>query len=194
MSSILNQIYIHIAKRWLDLLLSLLLILLLFPLFLMISFMLFLKYGHVFFIQKRPGLNHQIFSIYKFRTMHDLKNESDENLSDEQRVHAVGRVLRKTHLDELPQLVNILIGDMSIVGPRPLFIEYLAKYSTKELRRHKVKPGITGWAQINGGSTLNLQEKLKFDLGYVERVSFLFDMKILKISFYNIFSGRGFEK
>jgi undecaprenyl phosphate N,N'-diacetylbacillosamine 1-phosphate transferase len=140
----------------------------------------------LFFRQKRPGFKEKIFSIYKFRTM---TNEVDENgnlLSDEKRLKGFGKFVRSTSLDELPQLFNVLLGDMSFVGPRPLLVEYLDLYTIKQKKRHNVKPGITGWAQVNGRNAISWEEKFELDVWYVENQSFWLDMKILWLTFLKV--------
>lgn len=135
--------------------------------------------GKPFFFQKRPGKNGEIFTIIKFKTMNDKKDRDGELLPAAQRVTKIGEFVRNTSLDELLQLVNVLIGDMSIVGPRPLLIDYLPLYNKEQARRHLVKPGITGWAQVNGRNALSFEEKFKYDVWYVDHLSFGTDLKIL---------------
>lgn len=139
-----------------------------------------------FFRQERPGYKKSIFSIYKFRTMTDEVDEEGKLLEDEQRLKGIGKLIRSTSMDELPQLLNVLRGDMSFVGPRPLLVEYLPLYSVQQARRHEVKPGITGWAQVNGRNTISWEEKFEHDVWYVENQSFLLDMKILWMTFLKV--------
>jgi lipopolysaccharide/colanic/teichoic acid biosynthesis glycosyltransferase len=135
--------------------------------------------GNPFFIQSRPGKNAKVFRIVKFKTMNDSKDAHGELLPDAERLTTVGRWVRKTSLDELPQLINVLKGDMSLVGPRPLLVEYLPLYTVEQARRHEVKPGITGWAQVNGRNAISWEEKFQLDVWYVEHQSFWLDLKIL---------------
>ena len=135
--------------------------------------------GKAFFFQKRPGKNGRIFSIIKFRTMHEKKDAFGNLLPDAERLTAIGQVVRKSSLDEIPQLLNVIKGDMSLIGPRPLLPEYLPLYNDLQNRRHSVKPGITGWAQVNGRNAISWHQKFNFDVWYVENVSFLLDLKIL---------------
>ena len=145
--------------------------------------------GKPFFFQKRPGKNERIFSIIKFKTMNDKKDAQGNLLSDAERLTGVGKFVRKTSLDEIPQLINVLKGDMSFVGPRPLLTEYLPLYNEEQRQRHHVRPGITGWAQINGRNTLSWKEKFKFDVYYVDNISFLFDLKIVIKTVFYIFKS-----
>lgn len=140
----------------------------------------------IFFRQQRPGLNGKIFKIYKFRTMTNERDENNMLLPDEQRLKGLGKFIRSTSLDELPQLFNVLLGDMSFVGPRPLLIEYLSLYTLEQSRRHDVKPGITGWAQVNGRNAISWDEKFELDVWYVENQSFLLDLKILWLTFLKV--------
>lgn len=142
--------------------------------------------GPVLFRQKRPGKNRVIFTVYKFRTMTLEKDENGELLPDIQRMTSLGSFLRKTSIDELPQLFNILKGDMSFIGPRPLLIQYLELYTVDQNRRHDVTPGISGWAQVNGRNTIGWEEKFKYDVWYVENVSFILDIKIICKTIKNV--------
>jgi sugar transferase EpsL len=143
--------------------------------------------SRIFFLQERIGYQNKPFYIFKLKTMRDLRDVNGRLLPDEQRVTAVGKFLRKTSLDELPQILNILKGDMRLVGPRPLLPEYLPLYSAQQLKRHSVKPGITGWAQVNGRNSLTWQEKFELDLWYVENKSWKLDLKIIWLTIMNIF-------
>jgi lipopolysaccharide/colanic/teichoic acid biosynthesis glycosyltransferase len=143
----------------------------------------------VIFTQLRTGKNEMIFKLYKFRTMSDRRDSFGELLSDSERLTKLGVFLRKTSLDELPQLLNVLKGDISLVGPRPLLIEYLSLYNDEQRRRHKVKSGITGWAQVNGRNSLTWEEKFKLDVFYVDNLSFLLDLKILFRTSIKVFKG-----
>jgi undecaprenyl phosphate N,N'-diacetylbacillosamine 1-phosphate transferase len=140
----------------------------------------------ILFTQKRPGYREEIFSIFKFRTMSNLIDQNGELLSDDNRLKGVGKLIRSLSLDELPQLFNVLKGDMSFVGPRPLLIEYLELYDTNQKRRHDVKPGITGWAQVNGRNTISWEKKFEYDVWYVDNQSFILDLKILWMTFMKV--------
>ena len=173
-------IYSLFIKRLIDILISLIALTLVIPVFLFLTILLALEYnGSPFFLQLRPGKNEKPFRVIKFRTMNDSKDAAGNLLSDGERLTSVGRMIRKTSLDELPQLINILVGDMSFVGPRPLLLRYLPFYTENERIRHTVKPGITGLAQVNGRNVLSWNERLAFDITYVENLSFKLDMKIL---------------
>ena len=175
-----TSFYVIYVKRFLDILCSLLGIIILSPIFLIIMILVRIKLGSpVIFRQRRPGLNEKIFTLYKFRTMTNEKNSNGELLADEVRLTKFGKWLRSTSLDELPELFNILKGDMSIVGPRPLAVQYLPYYSETERHRHDVLPGLTGLAQVNGRNSLIWEEKFSYDLAYVKNVSFSGDIKII---------------
>lgn len=148
----------------------------------------FANSGKPFFFQKRPGENEEIFTIIKFKTMRDPKKNESELSNQEQRITKVGAIVRKTSLDELLQLVNVLKGDMSIIGPRPLLIDYLPLYNREQARRHMVKPGITGWAQVNGRNDLSWKERFEHDIWYVDHLSFNTDLKILLKTIQKIFN------
>ncbi len=174
-------------KRLLDFFIALFLLILIWPLLLICAlFILAIDGAPVFFTQKRPGFNEKIFKIYKFRTMNLA-----ENLSDHERMTSLGNFLRKTSLDEIPQLFNVLIGNLSLVGPRPLLVEYLPLYNERQKKRHSAKPGITGWAQINGRNAISWEEKFELDIWYVENWSLLLDFKILFLTFFKIFKPSG---
>ncbi|MGE0772973.1 MAG: sugar transferase [Cyclobacteriaceae bacterium] len=167
-------------KPLLDRVVALLALIILSPLIMMTAILLYISNGgEVFFTQIRPGRNEKSFRLIKFKTMTDAKGDSGELLSDEHRLTAVGKWIRKLSLDELPQLFNILKGDMSFVGPRPLLMEYLPLYNEFQKRRHEVKPGITGWAQVNGRNALEWQTRFEHDVWYVDHQSFGLDLKIL---------------
>lgn len=169
-----------IIKRILDIIFSFLIIIILLPLYILLYFLVLIKLGTpAIFIQERPGLNEKIFKMYKFRTMTDDRDVNGELLPDGDRLTDFGKFLRKTSLDELPELFNVLIGDMSFVGPRPLLVRYLDRYNDFQKRRHEVKPGITGLAQVNGRNSLSWDEKFEYDVYYVDNISFLLDLKIL---------------
>jgi lipopolysaccharide/colanic/teichoic acid biosynthesis glycosyltransferase len=174
-------------KNVFDKLLALLLIMIFSPIYIIVSLMILLKMGKpIFFRQQRPGLDGKIFGIYKFRTMTNEKDGNGKLLPDEDRLVGIGKFIRSTSLDELPQLFNVLKGEMSFVGPRPLLVEYLERYNAEQKRRHDIKPGITGWAQVNGRNAISWEEKFKLDVWYVENQSFLLDMKILWMTFLKV--------
>ena len=167
-------------KRIIDIFLSLIFILLFWWLYIVIIILVKKKLGSpVLFKQERPGLNEKIFTMYKFRTMTDEKDKNGNLLPDKDRLTKFGRVLRSTSLDEIPELWNVLKGEMSLVGPRPLLVEYLSKYTKKEKRRHEVRPGITGYAQVNGRNNTTWEDRFKNDIYYVENISFLLDLRII---------------
>lgn len=172
--------YKNYIKRLLDFTLSLLALILLSPVILIIAILVRIKLGTpVIFKQQRPGKNEKIFTLYKFRTMTDKKDENGNLLPDSERLTKFGKLLRSTSLDELPELVNILKGDMAIVGPRPLLVEYLPYYTEEEKHRHDVRPGLTGLAQVNGRNSISWEEKFKYDVQYVKKITFLGDLKII---------------
>ncbi|MEM0514216.1 sugar transferase [Pseudoalteromonas sp. YIC-827] len=179
-------------KRVFDIVVSVFLLFLLFPVVLLTSLVIRIKLGSpVLFSQDRPGLNGQPFKMLKFRTMLDAKDSNGNLLPDEQRMTKFGSFLRSTSLDELPGLLNVLKGDMSLVGPRPLLVEYLPLYSEEQSRRHNVRPGITGWAQVNGRNAISWEDKFKLDVWYVENQSFLLDLKILLLTVKKVFVKEG---
>lgn len=181
------MIYDKYLKRFFDLILSIILLSFLFPLMFIIAIMVFIDLGRpIFFVQMRPGYKGKIFKMYKFRTMIESKKFKDAQF-DRHRVTKFGNFLRKTSLDELPELFNILLGNMSFVGPRPLLKEYLSKYNSNQIKRHDVKPGLTGLAQVNGRNAITWDEKFYWDLQYVERISFILDLKILLKTFLVLF-------
>jgi lipopolysaccharide/colanic/teichoic acid biosynthesis glycosyltransferase len=161
------------------------------PLFLVTIGLYFSNQGKPFFFQLRPGLNGKIFKIVKFKTMNDKKDIEGNLLPDAQRLTKIGIFVRKTSLDELPQIINVIKGEMSLIGPRPLLPEYLPLYDANQRRRHDVKPGITGWAQINGRNAISWQQKFEFDVWYVDNISFLLDLKILFFSVKKILRREG---
>jgi undecaprenyl phosphate N,N'-diacetylbacillosamine 1-phosphate transferase len=172
--------YKTIIKSVIDFSIAFLGLVILSPLFVLAIIGLFISNnGRPFFIQKRPGKNEKIFSIIKFKTMNDKKDNEGNLLSDEQRLTKIGSFVRKTSIDEIPQLINVLKGNMSLIGPRPLLPEYLPLYNELQKRRHEVKPGITGWAQVNGRNSISWQQKFEYDEWYVDKISFLLDIKIV---------------
>ncbi|WP_336046132.1 sugar transferase [Solibacillus ferritrahens] len=179
-------------KRIIDIIMSTLLIIICSPIFLVIFFIVKKKLGSpVIFRQKRPGLNSKVFNVYKFRTMNDAYDEQGELLPDAVRLTSFGKLMRKLSLDELPQLWNVLKGDMSFVGPRPLLIEYLPLYNERQARRHDVRPGITGWAQVNGRNAISWEQKFEYDVWYVENRSLWLDFKILLLTVKKVFVSEG---
>ncbi|ASC04033.1 UDP-galactose phosphate transferase [Fusobacterium polymorphum] len=174
-------------KRIIDIFLSVIFILLFWWLYIIIVILVRRKLGSpVIFRQKRTGLNEKIFTMYKFRTMTDKKDENGNLLPDKDRLTKFGKFLRSTSLDEIPELLNVLKGEMSLVGPRPLLVEYLSKYTKEEKRRHEVRPGITGFAQVNGRNNTTWEERFKNDIYYVENISFLLDIKIIIKTFLKV--------
>lgn len=170
-------------KRVLDFIIALLALLTFFPvIFIVIIFLFISNKGKPFFFQPRPGKNEKIFNIIKFKSMNDNRDEKGELLPFDQRITKIGRFIRKYSLDEIPQLINVLKGDMSIIGPRPLLVKYLPIYNDFQRRRHDVRPGITGWAQINGRNSISWNEKFKFDIWYIENISFKTDLKIFLLT------------
>lgn len=184
--------YIKIIKVFFDFITALLGLLVLFPLFLFITIGLsFANNGKPFFFQTRPGKDGKLFRIIKFKTMNDQKDSEGNLLSDGERLTKIGKFVRKTSLDEVPQLLNVILGDMSIVGPRPLLPEYLPLYTKTQNRRHAVKPGITGWAQVNGRNAISWQQKFDLDVWYVDNISFLLDLKIVFLTAKKVFKSEG---
>lgn len=184
--------YKKFTKRILDFLTASVGLILIFPVFLAVfAGLLFANRGKPFFLQKRPGKNGKIFTIIKFKTMNDRRGKDGNLLSDAERLTPVGKFARKTSLDEIPQLFNVLSGDMSLVGPRPLLPDYLHLYNDFQKRRHEVKPGITGWAQVNGRNAISWQQKFEYDVWYVDNLSFLVDLKILLKTAQKVFKSDG---
>ncbi len=184
--------YKRLFKRFIDFLASLIAFLLAIPFLIPVAiFLFFANHGKIFFIQRRPGLNGKIFSIIKFKTMNDKRNKDGELLPDEKRLTTVGKFVRKTSFDELPQLINVIKGDMSLIGPRPLLVDYLALYNDEQRIRHNVRPGITGWAQVNGRNAISWEQKFEFDIWYVKHLSFSLDVKIFKLTIKKIFKSDG---
>lgn len=187
--------YRRYFKRLLDLVCSLAAIIILSPILLLTALLVRIKLGSpVIFKQQRPGMNEKIFTLYKFRTMTDERDEKGELLPDEVRLTDFGKFLRASSLDELPELFNILKGDMSIVGPRPLLIEYLPLYNVHQRRRHEVRPGLTGWAQVNGRNAISWEEKFNYDVEYVDNLSFFLDVKIIFLTIMKVLKREGINQ
>ncbi|MDV5067653.1 sugar transferase [Bacillus sp. W1] len=185
-------IYRRFVKRPMDFMLSSIAIIMLSPVFLIVAFLVKTKLGSpVLFKQERPGLNGTIFKMYKFRTMTDEKNENGELLPDSVRLTTFGKFLRSTSLDELPGLFNIFKGDMSIIGPRPLLVQYLPLYNEHQKRRHEVRPGLSGLAQVNGRNAISWEEKFNYDVEYVDNVYFTTDWKIILLTIKKVFIREG---
>ncbi|EAH6292993.1 undecaprenyl phosphate N,N'-diacetylbacillosamine 1-phosphate transferase [Campylobacter lari] len=181
-------------KRVFDFFLALILLIIFLPFIVFIGIVLKIVQGSVLFKQARPGLNEKIFYIYKFKTMSDEKDENGELLPDELRLKPFGKLIRSLSLDELPQLFNVLKGDMSFIGPRPLLVEYLPLYNQEQKKRHEVRPGITGWAQINGRNAISWEQKFKYDVEYVQNCSFSFDLKIFFMTIIKVLKRSGVNK
>ncbi len=187
--------YKRFFKPLIDRVLALLLIILFSPVIAIVALLIYIKMGRpVIFTQPRPGKDEKIFNIYKFRTMTDERDSNGELLPDEKRLKGVGKIIRSLSLDELPQLFNVLKGEMSFVGPRPLLIDYLPLYNKEQRKRHQVTPGITGWAQVNGRNAISWQEKFKYDIEYVQKQSFLFDIKILLLTIKKVIKKEGISQ
>ena len=184
--------YKNYIKRFLDLAISALGFIVAFPILLVIAILLyFANNGKPFFIQTRPGKDGVFFNIIKFKTMNDKKDASGKLLPDAERLTAIGSFVRKTSLDEIPQLLNVIKGDMSLIGPRPLLTQYVNLYSDFQNRRHEVKPGITGWAQVNGRNAISWDKKFEYDVWYVDNISFLLDLKIIFKTIQKVLKSEG---
>jgi sugar transferase EpsL len=182
-------------KRFWDFIVALFALILFSPLMLLVAFMIRISIGSpVLFRQRRPGFREKIFTLYKFRTMNDAKDERGNLLPDEIRLTGLGKLLRSLSLDELPQLINVIKGDLSLVGPRPLLIEYLERYEPEQRKRHLVKPGITGWAQVNGRNAISWEQKFAYDVYYVEHWSLLLDLKILALTIWKVIKREGISQ
>lgn len=187
--------YKNIFKRIIDFIIALVGLICLSPIFIIVLLLLSIyNNGKPFFFQKRPGKNQEIFKVIKFKTMNDKKDSDGNLLADAERLTKFGNFVRKTSLDEIPQLLNVLKGDMSLIGPRPLLIEYLPLYSNEQQRRHDVKPGITGLAQINGRNAISWKKKFEYDVQYVDHISFISDVKIFFKTFLKVFKSEGINK
>lgn len=187
--------YRKFFKRLFDIICSLMFILWFWWLYIIVGILVKQKLGSpVIFKQQRPGLNGKIFTMYKFRSMTDAKDKNGNLLSDAERLPRFGKILRATSLDEIPEFINVLKGDMSLIGPRPLLVEYLERYSAEQRKRHDVRPGITGWAQVNGRNAISWEEKFKYDVEYVNKLSFLLDMKIIFLTIKKIVVKEGISQ
>lgn len=182
-------------KRLVDVMVAVVLLLLLAPVFFLVALAVAIAIGWpVLFVQQRPGLNGVPFKMYKFRSMRDAFDSDGRPLEDAIRLNGFGRLLRATSLDELPELWNVLVGDMSLVGPRPLLMEYLPLYTSEQMRRHDVRPGITGWAQVNGRNAIGWDDKFRLDVWYVDHQSVLLDLKILALTLLHVFRPSGIHQ
>ena len=185
----------QLFKRIIDITCSLIGLIILSPIFLIVSILVYIKLGSpIFFTQERVGKDRKIFKMIKFRTMLDSKNKFGELLNDEERLTPFGKKLRSTSLDELPELINVLKGDMSLVGPRPLLVEYIPLYSKHQFRRHEVKPGITGWAQVNGRNSIDWETKFDLDVEYVDNFNLFMDIKILFLTVLKVIKKDGINQ
>jgi lipopolysaccharide/colanic/teichoic acid biosynthesis glycosyltransferase len=183
--------YKYFIKRLIDLIVSFLSIVLLSPVMLIIVILLLIvNKSNPFFLQSRPGKNEVIFKLIKFKTMTDKRDARGDLLSDNERLTRVGTLIRKMSLDEIPQLINVLKGEMSLIGPRPLLVEYLPLYNKEQRKRHSVQPGITGWAQVNGRNAISWEDKFRFDNYYVEKISFSLDLKILFLTIKKVLMSK----
>lgn len=182
-------------KRLLDVLVSIIVLILTSPILLIVFCILgFQNKGSIFFFQERPGLNQKAFRIIKLKTMTDEKDADGKLLPDNQRITSAGKIIRRLSIDELPQLLNVLKGDMSLIGPRPLLFKYIPLYSEEQLRRHNVRPGITGWAQVNGRNSISWKQKFDFDIYYVDHLSLMLDIKILWLTFIKVIRTEGINQ
>lgn len=187
-----KNLYRKFIKVFLDKLFSSTVLFIILPIFIFVTLLLLVPNNlKIFFIQLRPGLNGKLFNIIKFKTMNDKMDSEGNLLSDENRLTNIGAFVRRTSLDEIPQLLNVLKGNMSIVGPRPLLPEYLPMYNEFQNRRHEVKPGITGWAQVNGRNAISWHQKFEYDVWYVDNISFLLDLKILYLTIKKVIKREG---
>ncbi|MDO6390245.1 sugar transferase [Pontibacter sp. BT731] len=186
------KVYSRLFKRPIDFVLSLVAFIVLLPVFLVVTLLLAIANdGKPFFLQPRPGKEGRLFRVIKYKTMNDRRDERGELLSDAERLTPIGAFVRKTSLDEVPQLLNVIKGDMSLIGPRPLLVEYLPLYNEIQRRRHEVRPGITGWAQVNGRNAISWEQKFSYDVWYVDNVSFLLDVKIIFMTIVKVFKSEG---
>lgn len=187
--------YKNFFKRFIDFFAALIGLILLSPIFIIVIISLYIaNEGKPFFFQLRPGMNERIFKIIKFKTMNDKKDANGDLLPDADRLTRVGSFVRKASLDEIPQLINVIKGDMSLIGPRPLLVQYLPIYDKHQGRRHEVRPGITGWAQVNGRNAISWKEKFDYDVWYIEHISFLLDIKIIFLTVKKVFLREGISQ
>lgn len=187
--------YKLVFKRFLDFIIALLGLILLSPIFLLVTLCLIISnQGKPFFFQDRPGKDERVFKIVKFKTMNDKKDSQGNLLPDAERLTKIGNIVRKTSLDEIPQLINVLKGDMSLIGPRPLRTYYLPLYNEEQRKRHLVRPGITGWAQVNGRNAISWTRKFELDVYYVNNMSFWLDLKILFLTIKKVFKREGISQ
>lgn len=190
----MSNLYKSSFKRVLDFFMSFLVIIILSPLYIIITILLFfLNQGSPFFVQKRPGRHGKEIYVLKFKTMNDKKDSTGKLLPDKERVSTVGKILRASSLDELPQLLNVFKGDMSLVGPRPLLFEYISLHTGEQTKRYEVRPGITGWAQVNGRNAISWTKKFEYDVWYVKNLSFILDIKIILLTIKKVFIREGIE-
>jgi len=184
--------YKNFLKPVIDFIVALILLILASPFFVFSAVLLFFaNRGKIFFVQRRPGRDEKIFKLIKFKTMNDAVGPNGELLPDEQRLTKAGKLVRSTSFDELPQLLNVLKGDMSLIGPRPWLVDYLAHYNDFQRRRHEVRPGITGWSQVHGRNTMNWDDRFKYDVYYVDNISFALDLKIFFLTIWKILHMEG---
>lgn len=191
----MSHIYKNYLKRFIDILISLFVLVITLPITLTSAIILFVQNdGKIFFVQERPGKNTVAFNIIKFKTMNDKKDVNGKLLPDKDRITEAGKIIRKLSIDELPQLINVLKGDMSLIGPRPLLFKYIPLYSIEQNRRHEVKPGITGWAQVNGRNAISWQRKFALDVYYVDNINFILDFKIVFMTIKKIVIREGINQ
>ena len=189
---VMNMMYKSFIKRAIDFLFAFSVLAVLSPLLLIVAIMLWINNkGSVFFIQQRPGKNEKLFNVIKFKTMNDRRDIHGNLLPDKVRLTGIGKFIRTTSMDELPQLINVLKGEMSLIGPRPLLPKYLPLYNEQQKKRHEVRPGITGWAQVNGRNSISWQEKFKCDVYYVNNISLMLDIKILWLTLLKVIKKEG---
>ncbi|MBL3546570.1 MULTISPECIES: sugar transferase [Chryseobacterium] len=187
--------YQFFLKRAIDFLIALIGLILLAPVFIIVMVLLyFANQGKPFFVQTRPGLNEKMFNIIKFKTMNDKKDEKGNYLPDSERLTPVGSFIRQTSLDELPQLINVLKGDMALIGPRPLLPQYLSLYNESQKRRHNIRPGITGWAQVNGRNAISWTKKFELDIWYIDHLSFATDCKVVILTLKKVLKKEGINQ
>lgn len=188
--------YVHFVKRLIDFIIVFCILMIIWPILLLISIWLHFanKGTGTFFMQERPGKHGKIFKVIKYKTMTDERDENGNLLPDEKRLTKIGKFIRSTSIDELPQLINVLKGDMALIGPRPLLPQYLPLYSKEQARRHAVRPGITGWAQVNGRNAISWTKKFELDVWYVDHISFWLDVKIILLTIKKVFVREGINK